>query len=411
MPTSVNSIIIPPFDEPLPPQWVEPSLVVFDDLLGPAAIQLIEESANANTSPASPEQIAVISRIDLETALPDRAATDDFLQDFATQHNFPFFRLDGSCESGCSIPADLLQPDTFVATPASSLAACAAIGGIVVPVGATDLAHAYLTARIWYRRPPLQTITFTGSLPDTTTWHDLAIHLRPQIQDRALVVIEFDQLDARDAQHSAETIVALLADSPASAVLIHPSTTYDDSTPTLNITLDILQPLIAPSATTSAPVSQLKNTPIHRAYIGSCSTGRIDDLRLAASVLHDNKVAIPTVIAPASLADAKALDTEKLDPRDPSSPTLAQIFKDSGCDIGLPGCAACVNGLAALAAIHSNENRPNQQNQPETVVATAVANVNAASDAVRILTASPTTAAASAIHARITAAPTHLPSR
>lgn len=401
--TSVKSILIPPFDQPIPPRWIEPSLVVFDDLLGPAAIQLIEESASPKAPPASPEQIVVVSRIDLETALPDRAASDGLLRNFAQQHNFPFIRLDGSCDSGCTIPANLLTPGTFIATPASSLTACGALGGIVVKVNGSDLAHAYLTGQIWYRRPPIQTITLAGSLPNTTTWHDLAIHLRPQIQNHALVVIELDQVvTSFNTPQSAEAIVALLTDSPASAILIRPSTANDDSTPTLNITLDNLQPLIAPSATTAAPISQFNNTSIERAYIGSCSTGRIDDLRLAASVLHDNTVAISTVIAPASVADARALDTEKLHPDDPCSPTLTQIFKDSGCDIGLPGCAACVNVLAALATDHSKDERPNH-NQPETVIATAVASVSTDSE-VRVLTASPLTVAASAITGMVTSA-------
>jgi 3-isopropylmalate/(R)-2-methylmalate dehydratase large subunit len=90
------------------------------------------------------------------------------------------------------------------------------------------------------------------------------------------------------------------------------------------------------------PVRELAGTKIDQAYIGSCTNGRIEDLRAAAAVLRGKKIAdsVRAIIAPATTdIYAQALKEG-----------LIQIFLDSGCCVTNATCGACLgmsNGVLA----------------------------------------------------------------
>jgi len=168
----------------------------------------------------------------------------------------------------------------------------------------------------------------------------------------------------------------------------------------MEIDLDRIPPLVGEGSQRALPVSEAAGVAIDRAYIGSCTTGNIKDLRLAARVLWGHRAAVPTVIAPGSNADAELLHEARLEPDDPQSPTLAEVFHRAGCDLGMPGCSACVNAMADLVDEPSSDAANVAPRRALTVIATAVGNVSARR-AARIHTASPITAARAAIRGRI----------
>lgn len=87
-------------------------------------------------------------------------------------------------------------------------------------------------------------------------------------------------------------------------------------------------------------IGSISDKKIDRAYIGSCTGGKISDFMFAAEILKNNKVKIPTYIVPATVEVEKFLATEKIDGR-----TLSQIFVDAGCvEQAPPSCAACLGG-------------------------------------------------------------------
>jgi 3-isopropylmalate/(R)-2-methylmalate dehydratase large subunit len=76
----------------------------------------------------------------------------------------------------------------------------------------------------------------------------------------------------------------------------------------------------------------LSDTPVDIVFIGSCTNGRIEDLRIAAGILKATKVKVPTVIVPGSgLVKAQA-EAEGLD----------RVFRDAGAEWREPGCSMCV---------------------------------------------------------------------
>jgi len=117
-------------------------------------------------------------------------------------------------------------------------------------------------------------------------------------------------------------------------------------------------------------------------FIGSCTNGRIEDLRLAAQVLKDRKVSdsVRTLIVPGSLEVKQQAEAEGLD----------DIFKASGAEWRQPGCSMCIamNGdeieAGQYAVSTSNRNFEGRQGKGG-----------------RTMLASPLTAAASAIEGKI----------
>jgi 3-isopropylmalate/(R)-2-methylmalate dehydratase large subunit len=119
-----------------------------------------------------------------------------------------------------------------------------------------------------------------------------------------------------------------------------------------------------------------------QAYIGSCTNGRIEDLRIAANILDGKKVAIRTLVVPATPVIWKQAKDEG----------LFDIFYEAGCVIAAPTCGACLGGFMGILASGekcistTNRNFVGRMGDPTS----------------EVYLASPATAAASAITGKIT---------
>ena len=81
-----------------------------------------------------------------------------------------------------------------------------------------------------------------------------------------------------------------------------------------------------------APRTPLTAIRIDRVFIGSCTNGRIEDLRAAAAVLAGRKSVVPGLVSPGSLVVKRQAEEEG----------LSQIFKDAGLEWVDSGCSMCV---------------------------------------------------------------------
>jgi len=110
------------------------------------------------------------------------------------------------------------------------------------------------------------------------------------------------------------------------------------------------------------PGQSIKNTPVDVCFIGSCTNGRISDLRVAASVLKDRKVSktVKAFVVPGSEKVAAEAKQEGLD----------KIFKESGFQWREPGCSMCLAMNSdklignQVSASSSNRNFKGRQGSP-----------------------------------------------
>lgn len=365
--------------------WIEPDCIIIDDVHGPAALRLFAEHFDARRGPARPEKVRVVSTVDPESAPPDRLGAHELLREFAGEYDVAFVHEAGSCDEGCSPSLDW-RSGSVIASARRPDAAAAARGCVTLAAQALDLAGLLATGRMWAQRPRVQRIRLEGSLREGCTAHDVAIALRPRMMSESWA--EIDWRPAPDESLTRSLCALLLGDSPAETVFMHDHA-VDSAPAECTLLLDGIEPMLG-EGESARPAHGIEPTDVDRVYIGSCTTGSVADLRLAARVLAGRRVHVPTVIAPASARDVALLREE---PLGDGGPSLASVFEAAGCDVGLPGCAACVNALGDLQQ-HTGEGGT------LTVVATAVANVSTRRVA-RVLTASPVTAAQIALRGRL----------
>jgi 3-isopropylmalate/(R)-2-methylmalate dehydratase large subunit len=132
----------------------------------------------------------------------------------------------------------------------------------------------------------------------------------------------------------------------------------------------------------AVPIGQCAGKPMDQAYIGSCTNGRIEDLRIAARIMKGKQVAIRTLVVPSTPEVWKQSADEG----------LFDVFYSAGCVISAPTCGACLGGFMGVLAegekcvSTTNRNFVGRMGHPKS----------------EVYLASPATAAASALEGKLT---------
>jgi 3-isopropylmalate/(R)-2-methylmalate dehydratase large subunit len=153
-----------------------------------------------------------------------------------------------------------------------------------------------------------------------------------------------------------------------------------------------LEPVVAKphSPDNRAFVSELRGTKLDRAYIGSCTGGKLTDFRAAAAMLQGHTVKIDTFVVPATSEIAAQMKTERI-----GGQTIEEIFRSAGAKLGEPSCAACLGGPSDTFG---------RLNEPLSCISTTNRNFpgRMGHKQARVYLASPKTVAASAMAGTIT---------
>jgi 3-isopropylmalate/(R)-2-methylmalate dehydratase large subunit len=129
---------------------------------------------------------------------------------------------------------------------------------------------------------------------------------------------------------------------------------------------------------------------LDRAYLGSCTGGKITDFVAAARILHGQRVKVDTFVVPATTEIAKGMETTTV-----NGQTLKAIFEAAGCTLGPPSCGACLGGpLDTLGRL----------NEPIVCISSTSRNFpgRMGHKQAQVYLASPLTVAASAVRGEIT---------
>jgi 3-isopropylmalate/(R)-2-methylmalate dehydratase large subunit len=275
-------------------------------------------------------------------------------------------------------------------------------------IGSTDLAAAIATGELWFKVPESMKIVLNGKLPKGVYSKDVIIAAITRIGvDGALYkAMEFVGPALKGMSMEArETITNMAIEAGAkNGIIGFDSVTkkYLDKRLKGKKTYKVfesdadaeyvaveefdcekLEPMVAMPHLPSngVPVSKCKGKEMDQAYIGSCTNGRIEDLRIAAGIMKKRKVAIRTIVVPATPEVWKQAKDEG----------LFDIFYDAGCVISAPTCGACLGGFMGVLATGekcistTNRNFVGRMGHPKS----------------EVYLASPATAAASAIEGRI----------
>lgn len=316
---------------------------------------------------------------------------------------------------GCGVCHQILPeaghilPGYLVAGADSHTCTYGAINVFATGMGSTDLAIILASGKNWFRVPETVKIIIRGALKKGTCAKDIALFLLKRFRTDGFnyMAIEFDgDTIYKFSVDQRMTITNMVVEMGAKAGIMkfdkkleawlkprtpkrynHVSADRDAKYREIfEFDMSRLVPQVAKPHRPDnvAPAEELKAVSIDRAFLGTCTNGRLEDLEVAANVLGHNRIHkdVALVVAPASVAIYLAALKKG----------YISTFIKAGASIVVPGCGPCVgthNGIPA---------------DGENVISTANRNFigRMGNPKANIYLASPATVAASAITARIT---------
>jgi 3-isopropylmalate/(R)-2-methylmalate dehydratase large subunit len=258
-----------------------------------------------------------------------------------------------------------VRPGMLIVGTDSHTTTYGALGAGGTGVGTSDMVYALATGRLWFRVPETIRFELTGDLLPAVSWKDVILYLAGRFgadvgQYRA---IEFAGPAVTKADMSSRLTVANMAlemgakfglfaaDEVTDAYLRDhggtgagpfkpdPDASYEA---VHEISLTGLPPQVAMPHEVDrvGPVSDVEGLTINQAFIGSCTNGRIEDLRAAAEVLDGQHIApeVRLLVVPAS----RSVLQEAM-----RSGVLASLV-DAGASVLAPGCGPCFGGHGGL---------------------------------------------------------------
>jgi len=339
------------------------------------------------------------------------AVNQHLCRQYARTHHIPITDINQGIGTHLVVDTGRIAPgDTFVSTD-SHANILGAIGAFGQGMGDIDIAYAFAHGTTWFKVPPTTRITLKGTPTTQTTAKDVVLKITKDLGANGLLGSAAEltgpypdhlTLDQRMTIASMGTemgaIILLFPPNEAIRASYHqthhrtippltadPDAAYDQD---LTIDIDGLPPQLSRPGHPEdvASVHDCEGTPIDSGFIGSCTNGRLEDLRAAAAILKGRTIAPGRIlkIVPATDAIWNTCLEEG----------LLKIFKDAGALIGSAGCAGCAAGQIG------------QTGTGEVTVSTGNRNFTGKQGKGDIYLASPQTVAASLIAGYITTAAT-----
>ncbi len=337
------------------------------------------------------------------------AANQQYCRMYARENDIAIYDVDAGIGTHIAIDKGLAYPgSTFVSTD-SHANIMGAIGCFGQGMGDQDIAAAWAKGSVWFKVPESVKITFKGERPANVSAKDIVLNLLSIFGANKLLSYSVEMYgEAIDKMTLDERItVASMATEMGAIILLFTPTVsiiddlekrsgkrYDiikadaDAVYVNEFEIDISKfvPMVAkpghPHDDTS--VESVKKVKIDSAFIGSCTNGRMEDLRIAAQILKGRKVAPGVVLKVVPSTDEiwnQALEEG-----------LIKTFKDAGAMVSNAGCAGCAAGQVG-------------QNGPgEVTISTGNRNFEGKQGKGYVYLASPATVAASAVSGYITTA-------
>lgn len=370
------------------------------DLTGPLSVQSFKKIGAEKVWDSSKIVIPFDHQVPADSI--DSANNHILMREFVKEQNIEnFYDVNaGVChqilpEKGHVVPGDVIVgADSHTCTHG-------ALGAFATGIGSTDMAMVFAEGNLWFKVPETNRFNITGQLNDNVYAKDIILHIIGQVgaDGSTYKACEFAGETIKELNISDRMVLCNMAiEMGGKTGLVEPdekTINYvekrsnkpyeifktDLDSPSLNI-IDIdvsdLEPQIAcpHNVDNVKPVSEVE-TEIDQVFLGSCTNGRLSDLRDAAKILKGNKVANGTrmLVIPASTeVYSKALEEG-----------LLKIFVDAGALVSAPCCGPCLGGHTGIigpgevSLSTSNRNFKGRQGSPDGEVYLSSAAVAAAS--------------------------------
>lgn len=351
----------------------EIDMVIGNDITTPLSIKAFEKSGAKKLAKADNFCIVMdhfIPAKDIASANQARIS-----RDFASKHGLKLYfdERDMGIEHALLPEKGLVVSGDVIIGADSHTCTHGALGAFSTGMGSTDLAYAMITGKNWFKVPQSIKVEFVGKMAKGVYGKDLILEVIRQIGvDGALYktlefcgeAIENLSMDdrfsmcnmaieagAKNGIIAPDNITRAFLESRKKengALRAEPKFYTSDEGATyaqvLRIDVSKLEPVIAypflPSNGKSITQAVRDNLKIDQAFIGSCTNGRLSDLKIAAHILKGQRVhpSVRLIITPG---------TQKIY-RQAQKLGLIDILLDSGALISNPTCGACLGGYMGI---------------------------------------------------------------
>ena len=344
-------------------------LVLGNDITSPVAIK---EMKKAGERVKYPDKVVLV----LDHFVPAKdiksAEQCKTVRDFAAEQGIRHFYDVGRAgvEHALLPELGLIRPGMLVIGADSHTCTYGALGCVSTGVGSTDMAAAMLTGKLWFRVPEAVKIVLTGSLKRFVTGKDVILTLigmlgvdgatyksleffgnvsALSVDDRLTIANMAVECGAKNAffpvdEAAAEYLRSRGAEYDAGDVVIPDADAEYGRT--IELDLSSVMPAVAfphlPSNVKFFGKDVPEGLKIDQVVIGSCTNGRLSDMRAAASVMRGRKVAdgVRCIVIPATMEVYKKCIDEG----------LTSVFIDSGAAVSTPTCGPCLGGYMGILA-------------------------------------------------------------
>lgn len=354
-----------------------------------------------------PSRIVIIFDHTVPASTAEYALSQKITREFVAKQGIGHFYDLNSCGGICHqimSQEGYAVPGAVIVGTDSHTCTHGAFGAFATGIGRSEMAAVWATGEIWLSVPESIKINVEGSFPDGVYAKDLILKIIGDLgADGAnYKAVEFHG-ESIAAMSMAErmTLCNMAIEYGAKSSACRPDaktaafirgreklsgkeSLWADSDASYaeeyTYRLDSLVPCVAkPHAVDNyAAISEVVGTKIDQAFIGTCTNARLEDLRVSAAILKGRRVAVRTIVIPASVEVYRNAIKEG----------LIDCFLESGCTVSHPGCGPCIGVYGGCLA------------EEETVISTANRNFLGRNGArtSKIYLASPATVAWSAVN-------------
>ena len=274
------------------------------------------------------------------------AANQHICRQFARKNGIKVFDIDQGIGTHIVIDEDIVEPGGTIVSTDSHANILGAFGAFGQGMGDKDIAHAWAHGKIWFKVPPTIKLVLKGKPSKNATPKDVVLKMLKELGANGLLgyasEIYGEYID--DLSLDGKITIASMATEMGGIILLFPnkdgfSADSDcEYEKTIEIDISGVKPMISRPGHPEdvVEVSSLKDVKVDSGFIGSCTNGRMEDMRAAAKILKGRKIAsgrVLKIVPSTNKIWKKCLDEG-----------IIKIFKEAGALVGAAGCAGCAAG-------------------------------------------------------------------
>ena len=342
-------------------------LVLANDITAPLAIKSFRKMGAKNVF--DKDKVALVMDHFTPQKDIDSAEQVKLVREFAHEQKITHYYEGGEAgvEHALLPELGLAGPGDLVVGADSHTCTYGGLGAFATGMGSTDIAGAMALGESWFKVPETIRVTVTGKMPQYVGGKDIILWTIGQlgVDGARYKALEFDgsaidalpvegRLTIANMAIEAGGKAGLFAADQAALDYAKAAGRKGDKLLTadaganyekiLNLDITNMQPLVAcPHLPENVhPVGEVKNIVVNQVIIGSCTNGRISDLREAAAIFKGRRVDknVRCIVLPATPAIWKQALREG----------LIEIMMEAGCIVGPATCGPCLGGHMGILA-------------------------------------------------------------